>query len=189
MEIFQPHPSEHDETEELVHILENPYQLEPSINCLKRAKVQAVINSIHPKKSPECDLIIDKILKELLTIGIQYLTQLFYAVLLKEYFPAQCKVAQIILILKPGKSPHELASSQPISVLSIVSKIFEKLLLTRILPIIEKKKQTNTQAPVWLPAKALNNRTDVSNIAVNKRSHRKHAILFCGIHKHHTSMR
>jgi hypothetical protein len=47
-------------------------------------------------------------LKELPTIGIKYLNQFFNAVLLKGYFPAQWKVAQIILILKPGKPPHEL---------------------------------------------------------------------------------
>jgi hypothetical protein len=60
-------------------------------------------------------------------IGIKYLTQLFNAVLLKRYFPAQWKVAQIILILKPGK-PNELTFYQPISLLPIGSKVFERLL-------------------------------------------------------------
>jgi hypothetical protein len=49
------------------------------------------------------DLVTGRILKELPTIGIQYLTQIFNAVLLKGCFPAQWKVVQIILILKPGK--------------------------------------------------------------------------------------
>jgi hypothetical protein len=56
-------------------------------------------------------------------IGIKYLTQLFTAVLLKGYFLAQCKVAQIILILKRGKPPNELTSYRSISLLSIVSKM------------------------------------------------------------------
>jgi hypothetical protein len=42
-----------------------------------------------------------KTLKELPTLCIQYLTQLFNAILLRGYFPAQWKVAQIILIPKP----------------------------------------------------------------------------------------
>jgi hypothetical protein len=42
-----------------------------------------------PKKSSGYDLITGKILKELPIIGIKYLTQLFNAVLLKGYFPAQ----------------------------------------------------------------------------------------------------
>jgi hypothetical protein len=79
---------------------------------------------MHPKKSPGYNLITGKILEEL-TIGIQYLTQLFNAVLLKRYFSAQWEVAEIILVLKPGKPPHELASCRPISFLPIVSEIFE----------------------------------------------------------------
>jgi hypothetical protein len=78
-----------------------------------------------------------KILKELPIIGIKYLTQIFNAVLLTGYFPAQWKVAQIILILKPGKPPDELKSYRPISLLSIVSKVFKKLLLKRFLPIFK----------------------------------------------------
>jgi hypothetical protein len=65
---------------------------------MKRAEVQEVINSLNPKKSSGYDLITGTILKELPIIGIKYLTQLFNAVLLKGYFPAQWKVAQIILI-------------------------------------------------------------------------------------------
>jgi hypothetical protein len=56
--------------------------------------------------------------------------------LLKGYFPAQWKVAQIVLILKPGKPPNEL-SYRPINLLPTVSKVFEKLLLKRLLPVVE----------------------------------------------------
>jgi hypothetical protein len=75
-------------------------------------------------------------------IGIIYLTQLFNAVLLKGYFPAQRKVAQVILILKPGNPPNELTSYQPISLslLPIVSKVFEKILLKRLLPMVENNR-------------------------------------------------
>jgi hypothetical protein len=61
-------------------------------------------------------------------IGIKYLTHLFNAVLLKGYFPAQWKVAQIIPILKSGK-PNELTS-----------KVFEKLILKRLLPMVENNR-------------------------------------------------
>jgi hypothetical protein len=42
-----------------------------------------------------------------------------------------------ILILKPGKPPNELTSYRPISLLPIVSKVFERLLLKRLLPMVE----------------------------------------------------
>jgi hypothetical protein len=60
--------------------------------------------------------------------------------LLKGHFPAQWKVAQIILILKPGKPPNELTSCRPISLLPIVSKVFENILLKRLLPVVENNR-------------------------------------------------
>jgi hypothetical protein len=126
-----------EEEEVLMQLLETPYQLEPPINRLKRAEVRKVINSLNPKKSSGYDLITGKLLKDLPTIGTTYLTQIFNAVLLKGYFPAQWKVAQIILILKPEKPPNELTSYRPISLLPTVSKVFEKILLKRLLPMVE----------------------------------------------------
>jgi hypothetical protein len=57
--------------------------------------------------------------------------------LLKGYFPAQWKVAQIILILKPEKPPNKLTSYQPISLLPTFSKVSERILLKRLLPMVE----------------------------------------------------
>jgi hypothetical protein len=73
-------------------------------------------------------------------VGIKYLTQLFNAVLQKGYFQAQWKVAQVILILMPGKPPNELISYRPISLLPIVCKVFEKLLLKRLLSMVENNR-------------------------------------------------
>jgi hypothetical protein len=60
--------------------------------------------------------------------------------LLKGYFLAQWKVAQIILILKPRKPPNELTSYWPISLLPIVSKVFDKLLLKWLLPVVQNNR-------------------------------------------------
>jgi hypothetical protein len=69
--------------------------------------------------------------------GIKYITQLFSAVLLKGYYPAKWKIAQIILILRPGMPPNELTSCRSISLLRTESKVSEKLILKRPLPIVE----------------------------------------------------
>jgi hypothetical protein len=111
----------------------------------QKAEVQEFINSLNPKKSSGYDLITGKILKELLIIGLKYLTQFFNAVLLKTYFPGKWKVTQIILIFKPGKPPNELTSYRLISLLPIVrvSNVFEKLLLKRLLPMVENNRLTH----------------------------------------------
>lgn len=54
-------------------------------------------------------------------------------------FPTQWKVAQIILIPKPGKEPEEVKSYRLVSFLPILSKVFEKLILKRIKPVLESR--------------------------------------------------
>jgi hypothetical protein len=61
-----------------------------------------------------------KTLKELPFLCIQYLTQLFDAILLRGYFSTQWKVSQLILIPKPKKPPHQLSSYRPIRLLPLV---------------------------------------------------------------------
>jgi hypothetical protein len=134
--VFQPHPPEPNSLPDdtLTSLLETPFQLKPPVHCLK---VQAILNNLPPKKSLGYDLMTGKTLKELPTLCIQHQTQLFNAILLWGYFPTQWKVAQIILIPKPGKPPHQLSSYRPIRLLPIASKVFEKLLLKRLLPLVE----------------------------------------------------
>lgn len=53
------------------------------------------------------------------------LTAIFNAVLRIGYYPIHWKITQIILILKPGKPIAEVASYRPISLVPIVTKLFE----------------------------------------------------------------
>jgi len=77
-------------------------------------------------------LIIGQILKELPSTAILLLTTIYNIVLRLTYFPILWKFAQIIMIHKPGKPPYRVPSYRPISLLSIMSKIFERILLKRI---------------------------------------------------------
>ncbi|RZF44126.1 hypothetical protein LSTR_LSTR013198 [Laodelphax striatellus] len=61
------------------------------------------------------------------------------AVFRLKYVPDYWKIAEVIMIPKPGKTPHEVTSYRPISLLPVISKLFEKLLLKRLKPIIESK--------------------------------------------------
>jgi hypothetical protein len=53
-------------------------------------------------------------------------------VLRLEYWPTSLKLAKVIMILKPTKPPTEVTSYRPISLLPIISKILEKLLLLKL---------------------------------------------------------
>jgi hypothetical protein len=116
---------------------------------------KTVINNLSPKTSPGYDLITGKILQKLPPNGIKYITHLFNASLLLGYFPNQWKVDQIILLLKSRKPPNDPSSYRPISLLPMLSKVFEKLIFHRLLPIIEKQQ--------ILPNSAFVNITQQSN--------------------------
>jgi hypothetical protein len=49
------------------------------------------------------------------------------------------KHARVISVLKPGKDPALLSSYQPISLLDTIGKVFEKILLARILREVSKR--------------------------------------------------
>jgi hypothetical protein len=105
--VFQPHPSDPNSTSEatLTSLLETPFQLEPLVTRLKRSK-ESIITNLPTNKSPGYDLITSRTLKELPTLGFQYLIQLFNAMLLHRYLPAQWKVSS--LSLGSPHTPHPL---------------------------------------------------------------------------------
>lgn len=141
-EVFKPYPREiPPEEEEFIHqALDVPFQMDPPIRPVKISEIKSIIKGLKPKKAPGYDLITGKILKELPQEGLKFITTIFNAILRLHYFPSQWKVAQIILIHKAGKDPTNVASYRPISLLPVLSKVFEKILLNRIQPSLEEKK-------------------------------------------------
>lgn len=96
--------------------------------------------NLNTKKAPGYDLISGQILKELPEIAFLKLQYIINACLGLRYVPRQWKIAEVIVIPKPGKPPTEVTSYRPISLLPIMSKVFEKLLLKRMMPIIQERK-------------------------------------------------
>jgi len=69
--------------------------------------------------------------KELPKEGRINLMYIFNAILRLEYRPKSLKIAQIIMIPKPGKSPMDVSSYRPISLLPTISKVLNKLILKK----------------------------------------------------------
>ncbi|GFT92359.1 probable RNA-directed DNA polymerase from transposon X-element [Trichonephila clavipes] len=93
------------------------------INYIKKTKV---------KLAPGREGITNKILQNLTLPVIFQLTNIISNIFTTGHFPSSWKSASVIPILKPGK-PRGLAGSyRPISFLPVLSKLAEKLILTRI---------------------------------------------------------
>lgn len=139
VKVFTPFERNITQEEEnvITSFLESPYQMSTPIKSIKIAEVEHIIQyQLNLKKAPGYDLITGKIIRELPHEGLKMITMLFNAIIRLGYFPTQWKVAQIILVPKPGKPAEIITSYRPISLLPIVSKIFERLLLKRLQPII-----------------------------------------------------
>jgi hypothetical protein len=96
-------------------------------------EVQDPIRGLKVGKTPGPNIIPNRALKHLKQRGISLLVAIFKATLLAQYFPAVWKHSLITSILKLWKNPALPLSYCPISLLDTIGKLFEKILLNRIL--------------------------------------------------------
>ncbi|KAL1448307.1 hypothetical protein WDU94_003690 [Cyamophila willieti] len=138
-DIFTPNEITEDNQTQIFDI---PYSnTDYTIPCTTVREVQRTIKSeINPKKAPGYDLITGLVLKELPRIAVVKITQIINASFKLTYTPQSFKIAEVIMLPKVGKPVHELKSYRPISLLPILSKLFEKILHKRLLTIINDKK-------------------------------------------------
>ena len=130
-----------DDEKEIENFLKAPFQLDLPVKNIKFSEVKNIIqNELNPNKAPGFDLITGKIIQELPEKTVRLITIIFNAILRIGYYPDHWKVAQIFLINKPGKIPTQVESYRPISLLPIMSKLFEKTFLKKIKPILEEQK-------------------------------------------------
>jgi hypothetical protein len=84
-------------------------------------------------KAPGPSGLTNRVLKHIPKRATCFLVALFNAALLAQYFPSIWKHARVISILKTRTDPSLLSSYLPISLLYTIGKLFEKILLSRML--------------------------------------------------------
>jgi hypothetical protein len=96
-------------------------------------EVQEAIRGVKFSKSPGLNGIPNRALKHLPQRAVNLLFLIFNTILVTHHFPTAWKHARVFSILKPGKDPALPSSYRPISLLDTIGKLFEKILLARIL--------------------------------------------------------
>jgi len=120
------------------------------------ANLMGVVKHLHPRKAPGPDQITTLMICELPHVGLKAILHLLNAITGLGYWPRPLKRAKVIMILKPEKDPTEVTSYRPISLLPVMSKILEKLLLSRLTKDLPPPNM-DTIAPIWIPERALYN--------------------------------
>ena len=95
--------------------------------------VQKAIRGLMFSKAPGPTGIPDRAMKHLPQRALSLLVLIFNKILLTHHFPTVWKHARVISIHKPGKDPALSSSYRPIILLDTISKLFENILLARIL--------------------------------------------------------
>lgn len=95
-------------------------------------EVADIIKCLPNNKAPGRDGIKNCLIKNLPPSGLKFIVRLINACLNLSYFPDQWKHADVIPIQKPQKDPTITASYRPISLLSSLSKLLERVVLKRL---------------------------------------------------------
>jgi ribonuclease HI len=97
------------------------------------SEVNDVINSLPSNKSPGWDQINNEIIKNVQKLEPNLFLNLFNKCLHFGYFPKIWKISVIKILLKSSEKPkQEIKSYRPISLLCVVAKVLEKLVINRI---------------------------------------------------------
>jgi hypothetical protein len=123
-----------------------------------------------------------EILKEMPREGIVHLTTICNAIIRTEYFPVQWKVAQILMIPKPGKLLQEASSYRPNN-----EQNLRKTCAEGIAPYTRRKWYPSGPS-VWISTETLGDRTTTLSYRNSKRRFIKKTVLLCAVPRHHTSV-
>lgn len=133
---FTAHPTTHDNTKK--KLVRKAHKLsKTSENLFTVNQVAEAIREIKPSKALGPDEIAPIMLKNIGNAATSYLTDLLNLSVKSQVIPNIWKVGRIIPILKPGKPSDHGSSYRPISLLSPIAKLLEKLLLPIITENVE----------------------------------------------------
>jgi hypothetical protein len=99
-------------------------------------QVKKIIKNFKNGKSPGFDGVPNILLKNLSRKALVYLTYIFNSCIKLSFFPKSWKHALVVPIPKPGKDRTNPSNYRPISLLSSLSKIFERTLLKKLNSLI-----------------------------------------------------
>lgn len=104
-------------------------------------EIWKIIKKLPPAKAPGHDNIPNTALKHLPPSAIIFINNIYTACFRLSYFPKQWKTALIVMIPKPFKV-HTLPNNyRPISLLTTLSKVFERILLTHLQKYIKPREE------------------------------------------------
>lgn len=114
-------------------------------NLFSVRDVRRAIACLKIGKAPGLDQITNTLIKRLPNKVVVYLTYLFNGCVKNGYFPRSWKIAKILCFKKPNKNPNDPKHYRPISLLSAIGKLYERLILMRLENHVEDENIINNE--------------------------------------------
>ncbi len=145
-EIFVEKPDQspfHDQIRKQVEIIKRKLKIKKSTNKYKATpisskEIKTMLKQL-PNSSPGPDTVHNRCLKNYTTPLINHLEKIFNAIIDVGYIPNAWKNANIILLLKPNKDKKHPSSYRPISLLSCIGKVLEKIIKQRMVKELNER--------------------------------------------------
>ena len=112
---------------------------EPYNRDFELFELYAALESLRKKSSPGEDTITYTMIKAFSQETLKELLSIYNQIFSLGDYPSQWKEGLIMPILKPGKPPDNPNSYRPVTMLSCVGKVFERLIKNRLEYIVESK--------------------------------------------------
>jgi len=143
-------------------------------------EVRSLILTLKPHKAPGEDGITAPLLKAFSRKALVYLTMLINACLLLHHFPACWKNAVTIFLHKPGKDGRHPGNYRPISLLRLLSKILEKVIVVRLLEEASRLEAIPVFQHGFTPGRSTTTQLQrVIDIIVSHLNMRRSTVLVC----------
>ena len=127
--------------------LKHPTLSSIHLNPTDSYEIVSLINSLKLNKANGFNDISPYFLKIGSDILAYPLTDLFYHCISLGIFPQQLKIAKVIPVYKSGP-PDDVGNYRPISLLTSLSTIFERLIFKRMISFFDKNNHSNFN-PIW----------------------------------------
>lgn len=110
------------------------------IEFVKYSEIKKAIKNFKNSKTPGHDNLSVKIIKNLPRKVLAFLLKIINGIFVTGHYPEVWKIAEVIPVPKKGKDPIKICSYRPISLLSYINKIVEKIVKSRIVKFLDDKK-------------------------------------------------
>lgn len=108
----------------------------PTVNLINkeitRIELNLALSKTKNTSAPGADQITYEVIKQLPEEYIEELLQIYNNILTEGIFPKMWKLAKVVPLLKSNSDPFDMNSYRPISLISCLSKLLEKILAKRI---------------------------------------------------------